>query len=58
MLLEGYKNHPEAKGVVNDGSPCKYDTRGSLQRAHLHARFSRPARLEKNPTNTGRKARI
>lgn len=39
MLLEGYKNHPEAKGVVNDGSPCKYDTRGSLQRAHVHANW-------------------
>jgi hypothetical protein len=37
MLLEGYKNHPEAKGVVDDGSPCKYDTRGLLQRAHVIA---------------------
>jgi hypothetical protein len=39
MLLEGYENHPEAKGVMNDGSPCKYGTRGSLQRAHVHANW-------------------
>jgi hypothetical protein len=37
MLLEGYKNHPEAKSVAHDGSPCKYDTRGLLQRAHVIA---------------------
>jgi hypothetical protein len=37
MLLEAYKNHPEAKSVANDGSPCRYDTRGLLQRAHVIA---------------------
>jgi hypothetical protein len=37
VLLEAYKNHPEAKSVANDGSPCRYDTRGLLQRAHVIA---------------------
>jgi hypothetical protein len=39
MLLEGYKNHPEAKSVAHDGSPCKYDTRGLLGRAHIVANW-------------------
>jgi hypothetical protein len=39
MLLEGYKNHPEAKSVAHDGSPCKYDTRGLLERAHIVANW-------------------
>jgi hypothetical protein len=39
MLLDAYKNHPEAKSVAPDGSPCKYDTRGLLQRAHIVANW-------------------
>jgi hypothetical protein len=39
MLLEGYKNHPEAKSVAQDGSPCKYNTRGLLGRAHVLANW-------------------
>lgn len=39
MLLDAYKNHPEAKTVASDGSPCKYDTRGLLQRAHITANW-------------------
>ena len=39
MLLETYKNHPEAKSVAHDGSPCKYNTRGLLHRAHVIANW-------------------
>jgi hypothetical protein len=39
MLLNAYKNHPEAKSVASDGSPCAYDTRGLLQRAHIVANW-------------------
>ncbi len=39
MLLNAYKNHPEAKSVASDGSPCAYDTRGLLQRAHVVANW-------------------
>jgi hypothetical protein len=39
MLLDAYKNHPEAKSVAPDGSPCKYDTRGLLHRAHIVANW-------------------
>jgi hypothetical protein len=39
MLLEAYKNHPEAKSLAYDGSPCKYNTRGLLQRAHIIANW-------------------
>ena len=37
MLLESYQNHPEAKSLGPDGKPCKFDTRGLLQRAHIVA---------------------
>jgi hypothetical protein len=39
MLLEAYKNHPEAKSVATDGNPCQYDTCGLLQRAHIVANW-------------------
>ena len=39
MLLDAYKNHPEAKSVAPDGSPCKYDTSGLLHRAHIVANW-------------------
>jgi hypothetical protein len=39
MLLDAYKNHPEGKSVAPDESPCKYDTRGLLQRAHIVANW-------------------
>jgi len=36
-LLIEYQEHPEAKSLAPDGSPCKADTRGLLQRAHIIA---------------------
>jgi hypothetical protein len=36
-LLIQYQEHPEAKSVAPDGTPCKADTRGLLQRAHVIA---------------------
>jgi hypothetical protein len=39
MLLETYKNHPEAKSVAHDGSPCKHDTRGLLGRTQIVANW-------------------
>lgn len=39
MLLEGYRNHPDAKSVAHDGSSCKYDTRGLLGRTHIVANW-------------------
>jgi hypothetical protein len=35
MLLESYKDHPEAKSVGPDGEECGPDTRGLLRRAHV-----------------------
>lgn len=40
MLLESYQNHPEAKSLGPDAKPCKSDTRGLLQRAHIVANWS------------------
>lgn len=39
MLLESYRNHPEAKSLGSDGKPCDADTRGLLQRAHIIANW-------------------
>jgi hypothetical protein len=39
MLLDSYQNHPEAKSLGPDGKPCEFDTRGLLQRAHVHANW-------------------
>jgi hypothetical protein len=39
MLLEAYKNHPEAKSIAQDGSPCKYNTPGLLGRSHVIANW-------------------
>ena len=36
-LLIDYHEHPEAKSLAPDGTPCKADTRGLLQRAHVLA---------------------
>ena len=36
-LLIEYQEHPEAKSLAPDGSPCKADTKGLLQRAHIVA---------------------
>lgn len=36
-LLYRYLQHPEAKSLAPDGGPCKADTRGLLQRAHIVA---------------------
>lgn len=36
-LLFRYLQHPEAKSLAPDGGPCKADTRGLLQRAHIVA---------------------
>jgi hypothetical protein len=38
-LLESYQNHPEAKSVGPDDKPCKSDTRGLLQLAHIVANW-------------------
>jgi hypothetical protein len=39
MLLDSYQNHPEAKSLAPDGTPCDCDTRGLLQRAHIVANW-------------------
>jgi hypothetical protein len=39
MLLDSYKNHPEAKSLGPDGKLCEFDTRGLLQRAHIVANW-------------------
>jgi hypothetical protein len=36
-LLIQYQEHPEAKSLAPDGSPCQADTRGLLQLAHVVA---------------------
>ena len=36
-LLIQYQQHPEAKSVAPDGSPCTADTKGLLQRARVIA---------------------
>jgi len=36
-MIEQYIRHPEAKSLGPDGEPCKPDTRGLLQRAHITA---------------------
>jgi hypothetical protein len=36
-LLYRYLQHPEFKSLAPDGGPCKADTRGLLQRAHIIA---------------------
>jgi hypothetical protein len=39
MLLDSYRNHPEAKSLGPDGKPCEFDTLGLLQRAHVVANW-------------------
>lgn len=34
-LVMQYQQHPEAKSLAPDGTPCAADTRGLLQRAHV-----------------------
>jgi hypothetical protein len=36
-LLIQYQQHPEAKSLAPDGTPCKADTKGLLRRAHVIA---------------------
>ncbi len=36
-LLHRYLRHPEAKSLAPDGGPCKPETQGLLQRAHIVA---------------------
>jgi hypothetical protein len=36
-LLIEYQEHPEAKSLAPDGTPCKADTNGLLKRAHIVA---------------------
>jgi hypothetical protein len=36
-LLIEYQEHPEAKSLTPDGTPCEADTSGLLQRAHIVA---------------------
>jgi hypothetical protein len=36
-LLIQYQEHPEAKSLAPDGTPCTADTRGLLKRAHVLA---------------------
>jgi hypothetical protein len=36
-LLVQYQEHPEAKSLAPDGTPCKSDTKGVLKRAHIVA---------------------
>jgi hypothetical protein len=37
-LLVQYQEHPEAKSLAPDGTPCRADTKGLLKRAHIVAR--------------------
>lgn len=37
ILLNSYQNHPEAKSLGPDGTPCTFQTQGFLQRAHVIA---------------------
>lgn len=39
MLLDSYQNHSEAKSLGPDGQPCRPETRGLLQRAHIIANW-------------------
>lgn len=39
MLLDSCQNHPEAKSVGPDSQPCRPETRGLLQRAHIIANW-------------------
>ncbi len=36
-LLIQYQEHPEAKSLAPDGTPCRSDTKGLLKRAHIVA---------------------
>ena len=36
-LVIQYQQHPEAKSLAPDGTPCTADTQGLLQRAHVIA---------------------
>ena len=36
-LIMQYQQHPEAKSLAPDGTPCKADTKGLLKRAHVIA---------------------
>ena len=36
-LLAEYQQHPEAKSLAPDGTPCRADTKGLLRRAHITA---------------------
>jgi hypothetical protein len=36
-LLIEYQEHPEAKSLAPDGTPCEADTSGLLRRAHIVA---------------------
>jgi hypothetical protein len=36
-LLTEYQEHPEAKSLAPDGTPCRADTKGLLKRAHVVA---------------------
>lgn len=36
-LVIQYQQHPEAKSLAPDGTPCRADTKGLLQRAHVIA---------------------
>ncbi len=36
-MIEEYIRHPETKSLGPDGRPCKAETRGLLQRAHITA---------------------
>ncbi|HWO29130.1 MAG TPA: hypothetical protein VNO32_10065, partial [Candidatus Acidoferrum sp.] len=36
-LLIEYQEHPEAKSLAPDGTPCRADTKGLLKRAHVVA---------------------
>jgi hypothetical protein len=39
MLIDSYRQHPEAKSLGPDGKPCEFDTRGLLQRSHIVANW-------------------
>lgn len=40
-LLIQYQQHPEAKSLAPDGTPCAAETKGLPKRAHIRSRFDR-----------------
>jgi len=57
MLLESYKNHPEAKSLDQTASPA-FSIHGDCYSEHTLLRTGRLSTLERNQTDTGKRAKI